>query len=131
MLSKDTPSFELGGPSTIALPEVGAAAAAAGPTGPAWVQSTPVHQGMSTGAMTDSLIESVMAVMAKELGEASLEGKEEKVKAALTKAMKFKVNALYNHGYAMGHTTVMEEAGPPRQANNPAATGTRYESSYP
>jgi DNA/RNA-binding domain of Phe-tRNA-synthetase-like protein len=120
-LSKDTPSFSLGGPSTIVLPEVsgGGGGAAAAPTGPAWVQSGPAHEAMGVGAMTGTLVESVLAVLGEHLPAEALEGKDEKLRAALEKAMKRKLNSAINHAYAMGHSTVLEESGPPRQANNP------------
>lgn len=118
-LSKDTPSFSLGGPSTLVLPEQIGGGGVALPTGPAWVQSGAQHEAMSVGAVTSDLVEAALAVLGQQLPADVLEGNDDKLRAALEKAMKRRVNSVINHAYAMGHTTRMEESGPPRQANNP------------
>ena len=118
-LSKEKPSFSLGGPSTVVLPEASGGDGAAVPTGPAWVQSGEHHEAMSVGAVTSNLVDTALAVLGEQLPADVLAGKDDKLRAALEKAMKRKVNSAINHAYAMGHTTVLEESGPPRQANNP------------
>jgi hypothetical protein len=109
MLSKETPTFMLGGESTIKLPEVviGGAKGAAD-AGPAWIAASEIHDKMSVDGMTATLIEGIVAAAAAAKDEDAL-------RHALQRLLKPKLGCMVNHAYAMGHHTVLEEIGPPRQ----------------
>ena len=60
------------------------------------------------------LVQAVASAGGKEVW-AALEGKDATVREALAATLKPKLNALQNHAYAMGHSTMLDEIGPPRQ----------------
>ena len=64
MLAPSSPSFELGGESTIVLPAFeeggkGGKGGKVGETGLAWVPATAAHDRMSVASVTDTLVDGV------------------------------------------------------------------------
>eukprot|EP01048_Picozoa_sp_COSAG05_P010177 COSAG05_NODE_882_length_6789_cov_6.646487_5_plen_163_part_00 len=101
LLSPDTPSFELGGESTVKLPafkeggKSGGAAATA--TGPAWVPATAAHDRMSVSGVTETIVEGVLAAVAEKGAAGRTIAQDAALRQQLQRLCKLNLNSLQNH----------------------------------